>query len=129
VLLFRFYWSINLGSLISHTLVSYICQYGLPGAGGEDWGFFVGYSIPTCMMAVAIAVFLMGSSRYRKQPPKGSVLATAFSIVYEAIWTNSRKKGTRHVLDKAKKCSWCFDICFLRFISFSSLGFLFVLSR
>jgi solute carrier family 15 (peptide/histidine transporter), member 3/4 len=49
-----FYWSINLGSLISYTLVAYICQYGLPWLGGEDWGFFVGYCIPAIMMALAI---------------------------------------------------------------------------
>ncbi|RYY82569.1 hypothetical protein EON63_13035 [archaeon] len=46
----RFYWSINLGSLISYTLVAYICQYGLPFLGGEKWGFFVGYCIPAIMM-------------------------------------------------------------------------------
>jgi peptide/histidine transporter 3/4 len=98
-----FYWSINLGSLISHTLVSYICQYGIPALGGEDWGFFVGYLIPCTTMAMAIVVFLIGSPRYRKQKPSGSVLATAFSICYEAVWTNSSVTGTIHVLDKAKK--------------------------
>jgi peptide/histidine transporter 3/4 len=41
-----FYWSINLGAGISYTLVSYICQYGLPDLGGQNWGFFVGYMIP-----------------------------------------------------------------------------------
>eukprot|EP01036_Dinobryon_divergens_P035387 gene35387-45847_t len=35
-----FYWAINLGSLIAYTLVSYICQYGVPDLGGEEWGFF-----------------------------------------------------------------------------------------
>ena len=47
----RFYWSINLGALISYTLVAYICQYGAgPDLGGEEWGFFVGYTIPSIMM-------------------------------------------------------------------------------
>ena len=46
-----FYWSINLGALISHTLVAYVCQYGIPALGGEEWGFLVGYSIPAIMMS------------------------------------------------------------------------------
>ena len=48
---FRFYWSINLGALISYTLVAYVCQYGIPSLGGAEWGFFVGYSIPAIMMS------------------------------------------------------------------------------
>lgn len=75
-----FYWSINLGSLISYTLVAYICQYGLPFLGGADWGFFVGYSIPAIFMAMAILIFVMGSGRYRQQSPKGSVLAEAVHV-------------------------------------------------
>lgn len=45
-----FYWSINLGSMISYTVIAYICQYGIPQLGGADWGFFVGYLIPAIFM-------------------------------------------------------------------------------
>jgi dipeptide/tripeptide permease len=38
-----FYWSINLGALCAYTLIAYICQYGLPFAGGERWVTFVYY--------------------------------------------------------------------------------------
>lgn len=60
----RFYWSINFGALISHTLVSYICQYGLPFLGGKDWGFFVGFTIPCVAMTLSIIVFVAGTPRW-----------------------------------------------------------------
>eukprot|EP00597_Dinobryon_sp_UTEXLB2267_P005647 CAMPEP_0170080918 /NCGR_PEP_ID=MMETSP0019_2-20121128/16920_1 /TAXON_ID=98059 /ORGANISM="Dinobryon sp., Strain UTEXLB2267" /LENGTH=662 /DNA_ID=CAMNT_0010295097 /DNA_START=50 /DNA_END=2038 /DNA_ORIENTATION=- len=98
-----FYWSINLGALIAYTLVSYICQYGIPSLGGEKWGFFIGYSIPAIMMALAIAIFVLGTPRYRIAQPQGSVLATAAKICYEAVWTNrNMSTGTKHILDRAK---------------------------
>jgi solute carrier family 15 (peptide/histidine transporter), member 3/4 len=80
-----FYWSINLGSLCAYSLVAYICQYGLPGLGGENWGFFVGYLIPTGMMAVGVAIFVYGSPRYKKNPPYGSMLTVALGIIYETL--------------------------------------------
>lgn len=57
----RFYWSINLGALISYTVVAYICQYGAgPDLGGEEWGFFVGYTIPSIMMgALSLCLFFL----------------------------------------------------------------------
>ena len=56
----RFYWSINLGALISYTLVAYICQYGAgPDLGGEEWGFFVGYTIPSIMMSKLLLISLL----------------------------------------------------------------------
>ncbi|CAM9091566.1 unnamed protein product, partial [Phaeothamnion confervicola] len=39
-------YSINLGALVAYTAVSYVCQFGIPAAGGEEWGFVIGYSIP-----------------------------------------------------------------------------------
>mmetsp|Transcript_53490 Transcript_53490/g.93341 ORF Transcript_53490/g.93341 Transcript_53490/m.93341 type:complete len:657 (-) Transcript_53490:348-2318(-) len=99
-----FYWSINLGALISYTLVAYICQYGAgPDLGGEEWGFFVGYTIPSIMMTIAIVIFIAGTPKYKLNPPKGSVVATAVKICVEAYWTKrSTLTGTEHSLDKAK---------------------------
>lgn len=54
-----FYWSINLGALISYTAVAYICQYGAgPELGGQEWGFFIGYMIPALMMGASVATVI-----------------------------------------------------------------------
>ncbi len=52
------------------------------GLGGESWGFFVGYLIPAIMMALAIAVFVLGTPKYRIQKPQGSVLAKSVRVSY-----------------------------------------------
>ena len=97
-----FYWSINLGALLAYSLVAYVCQYGLPFLGGESWGFFVGYMIPTVMMCFGVAVFVSGSARYKKSRPSGSMLTTAAGIVYEACVTRySVTSPTGAILDKA----------------------------
>lgn len=104
-----FYWSINLASLISYTLVAYICQNGIPALGGEEWGFFAGYMIPCVMMALAIIVFVSGTPKYTMLPPRGSVLADSAKVVWEALWirrnvsSKSLASPHQHVLDKANK--------------------------
>ena len=75
-----------MGALISYTLITYICQYGIPELGGEKWGFFIGYLIPCISMAIATIVFLSGWDRYRKMPPSGSVLGKSVGI----IWFSTR---------------------------------------
>jgi peptide/histidine transporter 3/4 len=81
----RFYWSINLGAIISYTVVCYICQYGIPQLGGVRWGFFAGYMIPCVAMALAIAVFMWGLPRYKLHPPRGSAVTRSFGLVFEAV--------------------------------------------
>ncbi len=99
-----FYWSINLGALLAYSLVAYVCQYGLPFLGGEPWGFFVGYLIPTIMMTFGVAVFVSGSSKYKKVRPSGSMLNIAGGILYEALVTRySDHSPTGFILDKAKE--------------------------
>lgn len=99
-----FYWSINLGALLAYSLVAYVCQYGLPFLGGEPWGFFVGYLIPTVMMCFGVAVFVSGSNSYKKVRPSGSMLSTAGGILYESlIQRYSIKSPTGFLLDKANE--------------------------
>jgi solute carrier family 15 (peptide/histidine transporter), member 3/4 len=79
-----FYWSINLGALISYTLVAPICQYGLKGLGGLEWRFVVGFSIPAIAMGLAILTFVSGTQRYKMRPHEGSVLSKALQILGQA---------------------------------------------
>jgi peptide/histidine transporter 3/4 len=85
-----FYWSINLGALIAYSLVAYICQFGITGLGGKQWGFFVGYSIPSITMALAILTFVAGSRRYKILKPSGSVMDIAFKICAQALYRKIR---------------------------------------
>jgi solute carrier family 15 (peptide/histidine transporter), member 3/4 len=103
-----FYWSVNMASVIALTAIAYICQFGVPGLGGERWGFFVGYSIPCVFMTVAIVVFVAGTARYVMHPPQASTFASAVGVVYEACWTKRGRIPPQlamvseyHVLDKA----------------------------
>ena len=95
-----FYWSINFGAMISYLFVAYICQYGIQGLGGEDWGFFVGYSIPLISMALGLFIFVSGKSKYRMKPPSGSIVEDTVAIIYFAGVTN-RHVETDHWLDRA----------------------------
>jgi len=76
-----FYWVINLGALLSYTVIGFCCQYGVPFLGGEDWGFFVGMAIATIAMTLGIAAFMYGSDRYIIKEPEGSMLSTAIAII------------------------------------------------
>lgn len=95
-----FYWSINLGAMISYVGIAYICQYGIAGLGGVSWGFFIGYLIPAIAMGLAIVVFMIGTPRYRILPPAGSVLDTTFGIIKQA-WERRNLKQTGDWLDAA----------------------------
>ena len=85
-----FYWSINIGTAFSFTLISYICQYGIPGVGGASWGFFWGYLIVTISMVMAIVVYISGTPKYNceKGKPQGSVVGTTLKIYWNAYWVN-----------------------------------------
>jgi len=76
-----FYWSINIGAVVSFGFLAYLAVNGLPGIGiPQEWGFFYSFLIPTVAMAAAVLIFLSGSSRYVKKPPEGSALATFCSL-------------------------------------------------
>ncbi|GAV91303.1 PTR2 domain-containing protein [Cephalotus follicularis] len=99
-----FYFSINLGALVSSSLIVWIQD-------NAGWG--LGFGIPALFMAIAIASFFSGTPLYRFQRPRGSpltrmcqVLVASFhksnlevpkdsSLLYEIQDENSVVEGSR----------------------------------
>ncbi|CAM0872171.1 unnamed protein product [Alopecurus aequalis] len=71
-----FYFSINIGSLISGTVLIWV---------QEKCGYGIGFAIPTLFIALAIGSFFLGSEVYRFQIPGGSPLTRACQVVVAAI--------------------------------------------
>ncbi|KAL6648499.1 hypothetical protein ACP70R_012723 [Stipagrostis hirtigluma subsp. patula] len=71
-----FYFSINIGSLISGTVLIWV---------QENCGYGIGFGIPTLFIALAIGSFFIGSEIYRFQVPGGSPLTRACQVVVAAI--------------------------------------------
>ncbi|KAK2635484.1 hypothetical protein Ddye_030276 [Dipteronia dyeriana] len=67
-----FYLSINIGSLISSSLIVWIQD-------NAGWGF--GFGIPTLFMGIAIASFFAGTPLYRFQKPGGSPLTRMCQVL------------------------------------------------
>ncbi|XP_008653237.1 protein NRT1/ PTR FAMILY 8.3 isoform X2 [Zea mays] len=75
-----FYFCINIGSLISGTVLIWV---------QENCGYSIGFGIPTFFIALAIGSFFIGSDIYRFQIPGGSPLTRACQVVVAA--THKRK--------------------------------------
>ncbi|XP_042503187.1 protein NRT1/ PTR FAMILY 8.3-like [Macadamia integrifolia] len=71
-----FYFSINIGSLISSSFLVWIQD-------NAGWG--MGFGIPTLFMAIAIASFFLGTPLYRFQKPGGSPLARMCQVLVASL--------------------------------------------
>jgi peptide/histidine transporter 3/4 len=71
-----FSFAINIGSFIAGTGVVWVQHH---------YGWAVGLWLPTLFIVLAIASFLMGSSKYRVQKPLGSPIVRVFQVIVAAI--------------------------------------------
>ncbi|XP_021727945.1 protein NRT1/ PTR FAMILY 8.3-like isoform X2 [Chenopodium quinoa] len=71
-----FYFFINIGSLVSSTLIVWI---------QENVGWDIGFGIPALFMGVAIASFFSGTSLYRFQRPGGTPLTRMCQVVVASL--------------------------------------------
>nr|XP_043622137.1 protein NRT1/ PTR FAMILY 8.2-like [Erigeron canadensis] len=83
-----FYFVINIGALIAHSVLVWI-QDNV----GWGWGFFV----PTIAMVIAIASFFSGTKLYRNQIPGGSPLTRICQVVVASF----RKKKIQFPSDSS----------------------------
>ena len=109
-----YYWGLNLGSFLSFTFISHVCQYGVGRVSDyntKHYSFFLGFLLASMSISLALFVFLAGSSKYkRSERPTGSELATCINIISEALGKFLREgrtnvdngSGARHFLDRAK---------------------------
>ncbi|CAN6295860.1 unnamed protein product [Urochloa humidicola] len=71
-----FYFCINMGSFISGTIIVWT---------QDNFGWGLGFAIPTISMALAIASFFAASNMYRFQKPGGSPLSRVSQVIVAAF--------------------------------------------
>lgn len=76
-----FYLSVNIGSLISSTVIVTVQQ---------NYSWPVGFSIPAFAMVASLAAFVMGRRKYKHKPVVQSPLTRVALVYYDALWHNRR---------------------------------------
>ncbi|KAL9229470.1 hypothetical protein vseg_004933 [Gypsophila vaccaria] len=71
-----FYFSINIGSLVSSSVIVWI---------QENVGWGIGFGIPALFMGVAITCFVSGTPLYRFQSPAGSPLTRMLQVIVASV--------------------------------------------
>lgn len=82
-----FYFSINLGSLLAVTVIVWV---------QENVSWAVGFAVPAACMALAVAVFVAGSPRYKHVAPSESPLSRVFKVMWAAHRARRRASAAAH---------------------------------
>ena len=91
-----FYWFIQVGSLLSYTVLAYVQQ---------EVSFFYGYLITSVSIVCATILLAIGRKRYILHPPQGSYLADTLRIIGGGLRDKlycKKDPSLTHWLDGAK---------------------------
>ncbi|XP_074155507.1 solute carrier family 15 member 1 isoform X2 [Sminthopsis crassicaudata] len=102
-----FYLAINAGSLIS-TIITPILRVQECGIHSKQACYPLAFGVPAALMAVALIVFVIGSSLYKKDQPQGNVMAEVANCIGFAIKNRFKHRSKEfpkreHWLDWAKE--------------------------
>ncbi|XP_029032404.1 peptide transporter family 1 isoform X2 [Osmia bicornis bicornis] len=95
-----FYFSINLGSLISSFLTP---ELRTISCFGDNNCYSLAFFVPTVLMLLSLVIFLLGKPLYKILEPKGNVIVNVSKCISHAIYKKMRTKGVKreHWLDCA----------------------------
>ncbi|XP_041029925.1 solute carrier family 15 member 4-like isoform X2 [Carcharodon carcharias] len=81
-----FYWSINIGAILSLFLVSYIQQ---------NIDFFIGYIIPVICLVLSLLIFLLAGPAFVTKPPDGSAFTGMTRMLFRSCcpWTATSSRS------------------------------------
>ncbi|EHA8591284.1 hypothetical protein COCNU_scaffold040709G000020 [Cocos nucifera] len=72
----RFYFSVNIGALVSSSFLVWV---------QDNYGWALGFGTPTLFMVLAIVSFFSGASLYRFQKPGGSPITRVCEVVVASL--------------------------------------------
>ncbi|CAK6442764.1 unnamed protein product [Pipistrellus nathusii] len=102
-----FYLAINAGSLIS-TIVTPILRVQECGIHSKQACYPLAFGVPAALMAIALLVFIAGSSMYKKFQPQGNIMGDVAKCIGFAIKNRFRHRSKdfpkrEHWLDWARE--------------------------
>ncbi|KAF7711081.1 solute carrier family 15 member 1b isoform X2 [Silurus meridionalis] len=90
-----FYLSINAGSLLS-TVITPILRAQECGINSQQKCYPLAFGVPAALMAVALLVFILGSSMYVKAAPKGNIMLEVCKCIGFAIKNRFKHRSSSY---------------------------------